>query len=71
MQMIGSRESNAIYAKNKLTAGIGGTDESPARGHDASRHIAPDASARGEVDLRAKQRFTRVPGRSYFRNDPK
>jgi CubicO group peptidase (beta-lactamase class C family) len=25
--MIGSRESNAIYAKNKLTAGIGGTDE--------------------------------------------
>ena len=26
--MIGSRESNAIYAKNKLTAGIGGTNES-------------------------------------------
>ena len=25
--MIGSRESNAIYAKNRLTAGIGGTDE--------------------------------------------
>src|SRR6185503_9567193 len=25
--MIGSRESNAIYAKSKLTAGIGGTDE--------------------------------------------
>jgi CubicO group peptidase (beta-lactamase class C family) len=26
--MIGSKESNAIYAKNKLTAGIGGTNES-------------------------------------------
>jgi CubicO group peptidase (beta-lactamase class C family) len=26
--MIGSKESNAIYAKSKLTAGIGGTDES-------------------------------------------
>jgi len=26
--MIGSREANAIYAKNKLTAGIGGTNES-------------------------------------------
>jgi CubicO group peptidase (beta-lactamase class C family) len=26
--MIGSRESNPIYAKSKLTAGIGGTDES-------------------------------------------
>jgi len=26
--MIGSRESNAIYAKNKLTAGIGGENES-------------------------------------------
>ena len=26
--MIGSRESNAIYDKNKLTAGIGGTNES-------------------------------------------
>ncbi len=26
--MIGSRESNAIYAKNRLTAGIGGTEES-------------------------------------------
>ncbi|MEO6330556.1 MAG: serine hydrolase [Ginsengibacter sp.] len=26
--MIGSRESNAIYAKSKLTAGIGGTNES-------------------------------------------
>ena len=26
--MIGSKEANAIYAKNKLTAGIGGTNES-------------------------------------------
>jgi CubicO group peptidase (beta-lactamase class C family) len=26
--MIGSKESNAIYSKNKLTAGIGGTNES-------------------------------------------
>ncbi|MDP4265073.1 MAG: serine hydrolase domain-containing protein [Bacteroidota bacterium] len=26
--MIGTKESNAIYAKNKLTAGIGGTNES-------------------------------------------